>query len=271
MENLPYSLAQQIKDKISPRTPQIALILGSGLGEFAKHIYNQLTINYAEINGFPQSTVPGHQGQLICGTLANKEILCMQGRIHLYEGYPASSIASIIKAFKLLGIKTLIVTNAAGSLHKEMAPGSLMLIKDHINLSGFNPLIGRNDETFGPRFPNMNTIYTPEYISKAQSIAKKLNIHLHQGVYCMLSGPAFETPTEVKMCQIIGADANGMSTVPETITAAYCGMKVLGISTITNYCSGVEGGSPTHQETLETAAKATTNLSQILTSFIGEL
>lgn len=266
-----YNIAQQIKSKLSEHHPQIAIILGSGLGGLANDIENPIYIDYASINGFPISTVSGHQGRLISGILNGKEVLCMQGRIHLYEGYPASSVADIIKSFKLLGIETLIVTNAAGSLHQHRKPGSLMLIVDHINLSGFNPLIGPNNEAFGPRFPNMNEIYTLSYRQKVLDIAKRLNISLHQGVYCMLSGPAFETAAEVKMCRIIGADANGMSTVPETITAAYCGIKVLGISALTNYCTGIEGGAPTHSETLETAAKAANDLTLLVKQFVGEL
>ena len=271
MSQKAYHLAQQIKSILSDRAPQIAIILGSGLGGLANDIEAPIFIDYSSIDGFPISTVSGHQGRLISGILNGKEVLCMQGRIHLYEGYQASIIADIIKSFKLLGIKTLIVTNAAGSLHKHITPGSLMLIGDHINLSGFNPLIGSNDETFGPRFPNMNEIYTPSYRQKALNIAKQLNINLHQGVYCMLSGPAFETAAEVRMCRTIGADANGMSTVPETMTAAYCGIKVLGISAITNYCTGIEGGSPSHAETLENASKAANNLTFLVKQFVGEL
>ena len=271
MSDTAYSIAEQIRSLLGERTPHIAVILGSGLGSLADDIKNPLIIEYSSIKGFPVSTVAGHQGRLIVGTLEGKEVLCMQGRIHLYEGYPASAVADIIKAFKLLTIENLIVTNAAGSLHKEMKPGSLMLIKDHINLSGFNPLIGPNEERFGPRFPNMNDIYTGEYRQLAVELAATHHIILHEGVYCMLSGPAFETPAEVRMCRILGADANGMSTVPETMTAAYCGMKVLGISALTNYCTGIEGGSPSHAETLETAAKASADLTLLVKKFIGEL
>lgn len=271
MSDTAFSIAEQIRPRLGLLKPRIAVILGSGLGALADEIENPVSIEYAEIKGFPVSTVAGHHGRLLAGRLQDKEVLCMQGRIHLYEGYPASAIADIIKAFKLLGIESLIVTNAAGSLHKEMAPGTLMLIKDHLNLSGFNPLIGKNDERFGPRFPNMNNVYTQDYRRLAAKLAEENNITLHEGVYCMLSGPAFETPAEVRMCQILGADANGMSTVPETMTAAYCGIKVLGISALTNYCTGIEGGCPSHAETLETAAKASAGLILLVKKFIGEL
>ncbi|MBQ8661959.1 MAG: purine-nucleoside phosphorylase [Alphaproteobacteria bacterium] len=266
-----HSIAGQIKARLGSRSPRIAVILGSGLGGLADEIENPLSIDYVSIKGFPVSTVAGHRGRLIAGTLSGKEVLCMQGRIHLYEGYPPAAVADIVKAFKLLGIETLIVTNAAGSLRKEMAPGSLMLIEDHLNLSGFNPLIGPNDDSFGPRFPNMNNVYTPAYRSLAQKIAEDAGITLHAGVYCMLSGPAFETPAEVRACRVLGADANGMSTVPETMTAAWCGIKVLGISALTNYCTGIEGGSPSHAETLENAAKASAGLTLLVKRFIGEL
>ncbi|MBR6663899.1 MAG: purine-nucleoside phosphorylase [Alphaproteobacteria bacterium] len=271
MSKRAHHIANQIQTKLCSQKPQIAIILGSGLGDFANQISNPTYINYSEIEDFPTSTVTGHQGRFVCGELSGKQVLCLQGRVHPYEGYPASYIADIIKALKLVGISTLIVTNAAGSLKTEISPGSLMLITDHINMSGFTPLIGANDETFGPRFPNMNNVYTKKYQDIAKDIAQKNDITLHQGVYCMLSGPAFETPAEVRMCAILGADANGMSTVPETMTACYCGMNVLGISAITNYCTGVSGGSPTHAETLENAAKCSHNLTTIITQFIGEL
>ena len=271
MSEKAFVFYEQIRKLLGPRVPKIAIILGSGLGGLAQEIEEPLNIDYSSIEGFPKSTVAGHKGRFIVGNLSGKEVLCMQGRIHLYEGYQASQIADIIKMFKLLGIESLIVTNAAGSLHKDMAPGSLMLIKDHLNLSGFNPLIGPNDEHFGPRFPGMSEIYTPLYRAKLKELAAKHHITLHEGVYCMLSGPAFETPAEVRMCQILGADANGMSTVPETMTAAYCGIKVLGISALTNYCTGIEGGNPSHEETLSTADKASADLTFLVKQFIGEL
>ena len=245
--------------------------MGSGLSDFGDRIARPVFIPYADIKGFPLSTVAGHNGRLIAGYVEDKPVLCLQGRIHLYEGYSPQTIAEIVKTLKLLGIKTLILTNAAGSLHKEMTPGTLMLIQDHLNLSGFNPLIGPNDERFGPRFPNMNEVYAKSYRDLAAQIAHRLSIPLHSGTYCMLSGPSFETPAEVKMCRILGADANGMSTVPEAVAAVWCGLKVLGISALTNYCTGIEGGCPTHAETLQNAAAAASNLTSLLTHFIGEL
>ena len=271
MSETAYQLAEQIIAKIGDRKPEILIILGSGLGGFAKELKNPLVIDYSEIKGFPISTVVGHSGKLIAGKVNGKEVLCMQGRIHLYEGYSPVVIADIIKAFKLVGIKTMIVTNAAGSIRKDIKPGTLMLITDHLNMSGFNPLIGPNDERFGDRFPNMNKVYCEEYQKKAEEIAKEKGIELNKGVYCMVSGPVFETPAEVRMYATLGVDANGMSTVPETMVAVYCGMKVLGISAITNYCTGVEGGCPTHEETLENADKTAEDMTTLVKTFVGEL
>ena len=268
MTDSAYGFAEHIRQKLNDFTPRFALILGSGLGALANEIENPRLIGYYEIPGFPRSTVAGHNGRFVAGLLCGQKVLCMQGRIHLYEGYAPALVASVIKSFKLLGIEGIIVTNAAGSLNPAMQPGSLMLINDHINLSGFNPLIGPNDDRFGPRFPNMSRVYTPEWRQQAHRAAAAQNIPLFDGTYCMLSGPNFETAAEIRACRILGADANGMSTVPETMVAAYCGMKVLGISAITNYCTGIEGGSPSHNETLETANRCTAGLTALVKTFL---
>lgn len=271
MSTISHSYAQQIKTKIGNLQPQTAIILGSGLGSLANEIVNPIFIPYQDITDFPTSTISGHQGRLVIGELSGKIVLCMQGRFHLYEGYKPSVIADVIKSFKLLGIESLIVTNAAGSLRSDMPAGSLMLINDHINFSGFNPLIGPNDDEFGPRFPPMHSIYTPEFRNIAHKIAQSQNIKLHDGVYMMVSGPNFETAAEIRAFRTLGSDANGMSTVPETMVAAYCNMKVLGISAITNFCTGIDGGAPSHSETLENANKAAANLTCLVKKFIKEL
>lgn len=271
MNNSSHNFATQIKAKMGKYQPQTAIILGSGLGSLGDSITNHIFIPYQDIEGFPTSTVAGHQGRFIVGQLEGKEVLCMQGRFHLYEGYLPSIIADVIKTFKLLGIKNLIVTNAAGSLREQVGPGSLMLINDHINLSGFNPLIGPNDEKFGPRFPPMHSIYTPAFRTLAHQIADRLKLKLHDGVYLMVSGPNFETAAEIRAFQTLGGDAVGMSTVPETMVAAYCGLNVLGISAITNYCTGIKGGAPNHTETLENGKKATQNLTYLVREFLKEL
>lgn len=264
-------ITAQIRSLIGRRRPETAIILGSGLGALAGEITDSVSISYADIDGFPQSTVQGHGGKLIIGRLEDKEILCMQGRFHLYEGHKPQVINTVIKAFQLLGIKNLIVTNAAGSLNPEFAPGSLMLIKDHINFSGTNPLIGPNDDRYGPRFPGMADAYTAEWRHKIKELAAKRNIPLNEGVYLWALGPCFETAAEIKMFQLLGGDAVGMSTVPEVICAAHSGMKVLGISVITNYGTGMNHSMPSHEETLREGQKAAADLTALIKAFIGEL
>jgi len=266
-----YKIAEQIQTRIGTRHPETAIILGSGLGALADELTDSVTLNYADIEGFPKSTVQGHGSRLVIGKLEGHEILCMQGRFHLYEGHKPQVINTVIKAFRLLGIKNLIVTNAAGSLNPDFAPGSLMLISDHINFTGTNPLIGPNDDRCGPRFPGMADAYTVEYREKARRIAADLNIRLNEGVYLWVLGPCFETAAEIKMFRILGGDAVGMSTVPEVICAVHSGMKVLGISAITNYGTGMNHSAPSHEETLREGNKAATDLIRLIKRFIQEI
>lgn len=263
-------IAEQIKTKIGNKEPKTAIILGSGLGQIADELSDKIIIKYNDIEGFPKSSVSGHAGQLVIGKLDGIDVLCMQGRIHLYEGHPPQSIDLIIKAFKKLGIENLIVTNAAGSLDVDMPAGSLMLIKDHINFSGQNPLIGINDDKLGPRFPDMSNAYDSDIRDKVKKIAKKEDIKLHEGVYLMVSGPNFETAAEIMAFRILGADAVGMSTVPEVISAIHSGMKVLGISAITNLGTGLRDGVQSHEETLHEGRKASENLIKLLKAYIKE-
>ena len=264
MTEICHSFAEQIKQHLNGFIPEIALILGSGLGTLANQIQNPIIIKYQDISGFPQSTVSGHSGQFVAGHLNGRKVLCMQGRIHLYEGHTPQSISQIIKTFKLLGIQKLIVTNAAGSLTKQIPAGSIMLITDHINLSFNNPLIGPNDDTLGPRFPDMSNAYDKTMQNIAIQTAAELNIELKQGVYLMVSGPNFETAAEVKAFGILGGDAVGMSTVPEVISAAYAGIKVLGFSVITNLGTGLQTSTQSHTETLAMADKAAGKLATLL-------
>ncbi len=264
-------LATQIKNRLNGLRPETAIILGSGLGALGDEITDSVIIPYTEIEGFPASTVAGHKGRLICGKLEGKEILCMQGRLHLYEGHRPQSINDIITAFRLLGINRLIVTNAAGSLHKDMPAGSLMLIKDHINLNLPNPLTGPDDERFGPRFPDMSDAYCAAERTHVKKLAEKLNIKLFEGVYIMAFGPCFDTAAEIRAFQILGADAVGMSTIPEVICAVHCGMKVLGISVITNLGTGLRDGVQSHTETLAEADKAGQNLRQLIKAYLREI
>lgn len=261
---------QQLKQMLKGRTPETALILGSGLGKLADGISNPLVIDYHEIEGFPQSTVAGHQGRMIIGTLGKREILCMQGRFHLYEGHRPSVIAEVIHALKYIGIKELIVTNAAGSLNPDFAPGEIMLISDHINFSGQNPLIGPNDEKTGPRFVDMSNAYDLELRKKIHRIATAANIKLHEGVYLMVLGPNFETAAEIKAFRTLGADAVGMSTVPEVIAAVHCGIKVLAFSAITNFGTGMQTAPLSHEETLAGAAKASAGLTLLIKTYLTE-
>lgn len=263
-------IADYLRSQIGRNIPETAIILGSGLGGLGDEIEKPVYINYKDIPHFPHSTVAGHKGRLIIGRLEGKMVLCMQGRIHLYEGHPPASINLIIQAFHTLGIKKLIVTNAAGSLKLDMPPGSIMLIKDHINFSGCNPLIGCNDDKYGPRFPIMNEAYTPIYRDKIKKIAEQNNIPLHEGVYLMVLGPNFETVAEIKAFQILGADAVGMSTVPEVLCAARCGIKVLGLSVITNYGTGMNEQIHDHAQTLRQADLAAAHLTKLVRGFIKE-
>lgn len=271
MNDLCFSYAAQLQNKLNGFKPDTALILGSGLGKLADQIQNPAIIKYSEIEGFPLSTVQGHCGQFVAGTLCGQKVLCMQGRLHLYEGHSPQSISQIIKMFKLSGIKKLIVTNAAGSLNPKIPAGSLMLITDHINLSFNNPLIGPNDDSLGPRFPDMSNAYDRDMQTLARQIASENNISLHQGVYVMVSGPNFETAAEVKAFGILGGDAVGMSTVPEVISAVHSGIKVLGFSVITNMGTGLQSQSQSHSETLAVANQASEQLAVLLNKIFERL
>ena len=265
------SFCNQIKKHLNGFTPDIALILGSGLGKIADSIKQAITIPYCDIKDFPQSSVSGHKGQFVCGNLNGKNVICMQGRVHLYEGHKPQDICQIIKTLKLLGVKKLIVTNAAGSLNSEISAGSIMMISDHINMSFSNPLIGPNDETFGPRFPDMSNAYDKNLQDLALNIADEENIPLKKGVYLMVCGPNFETAAEVKAFGILGGDAVGMSTVPEVISASYCGIKTLGFSVITNMGTGLQKNVLSHDETLSNATKASNNLARLISKIIERI
>ncbi|MDL4841214.1 purine-nucleoside phosphorylase [Aquibacillus rhizosphaerae] len=243
-----------ISKKIN-KQPKIGLILGSGLGMLADEIDNPVKIAYADIPGFPVSTVEGHAGQLVIGELKGEFVLAMQGRFHFYEGYPLSEVTFPVRVMKDLGIEKMIVTNAAGAVNPSFEPGNLMLIKDHINLAGDNPLIGANNQGHGVRFPDMSTAYTPALQQLALQTASSLGIDLKQGVYVWNSGPSYETPAEIRMLQKLGGDAVGMSTVPEVIVARHAGMEVLGISCISNMAAGILDQPLSHEEVMETTEK----------------
>ena len=248
--------------------PEIGLILGSGLGSLADSIENPEFYPYEEIPNFPVSTVEGHEGRLVIGMLNGKCVIAMQGRFHYYEGYHFNEVTFPVRVMKLLGVETLIVTNACGAVNTEFKPGDLMIITDQINFSGDNPLIGRNLDEFGPRFPDLSNAYTKDLIDNAKEVARKLNIDIKTGVYMMFSGPTYETPAEVKMSRILGADAVGMSTVPEVIVAAHAGMKVLGISCLTNMAAGILDQPLNHEEVMETSARVKEKFTTLMNEII---
>ncbi len=241
-----------INEKTNNFKPVTGIILGSGLGDFADE-YDGIRVPYAEIPGFQASNVAGHKGLLVFAEVAGKPVVMMQGRYHFYEGHSMQTVTYPIKVMKKLGVENLIVTNAAGLVHKEFTPGDLMLIADHINFLGTNPLIGANDSDLGPRFPDQSDVYTKKLRDIAKEVAKNINLDVKEGVYCALTGPTYETPSEVKMVRNFGADAVGMSTVPEAIVANWCGINVLGISCLTNFACGVIDQPLSHLEVIETA------------------
>jgi len=245
-----YEAAEYVRGRID-RKPQIGIILGSGLGGIAEKIEGKTEIPYREIPHFACSTAPGHKGQLVSGSLAGVDVICMQGRLHFYEGHPMQDIAFPIRVMKLLGIETLVVTNAAGGVNLSFNVGDIMLIEDHINFQGTNPLIGENSSEFGPRFCDMTYTYTPELREIAAAAAEKLGIKLQKGVYLACTGPSYETPAEIRAFRILGADAVGMSTVPEVIIASHAGLKVLAFSLITNMAAGVLDQKLTEEEVIE--------------------
>ncbi len=248
--------------------PTTAIILGSGLGAFADSIDAAATIPYSDIPGFPRSTVAGHAGRLIVGAVDGVPILCMQGRMHLYEGYSAQTLAIPIRTLKLLGVETLVLTNAAGGLLKDKPAGSLMVIEDHINFSGANPLIGENDESVGPRFFDMSNAYDRSLRQSMMAVAQQQNIDVFSGIYVQVAGPNFETPAEVKMFAAMGAHAVGMSTVPECLVAVHCGMRVVGVSLISNLAAGISTNPLSHEEVFEEAQKAEGRFTRLLVSFL---
>lgn len=262
--------AKFINSKIKNK-PEIGLILGSGLGVLADEIENPVKINYSDIPNFPVSTVEGHDGCLVIGTLQGKEVVAMKGRFHYYEGYSQQETTFPVRVMKSLGVDKLIVTNAAGGSNKNFKPGNLMLIKDHINFSGNNPLMGPNDNRLGDRFPDMSSAYSPKYLDLVRDCAKELNIELKEGVYMFFSGPTYETPAEVKLAQILGADAVGMSTAPEVIVASHSKMDVIGISCITNMAAGILDQPLNHEEVIETTTRVKSEFLSLVKNIVERL
>jgi purine-nucleoside phosphorylase len=243
-----------LEDKI-PYKPTMGVILGSGLGSFAEIVEDKIIFDYQNIPHFPQSTVKGHSGRLVVGKIASQEVMVLQGRFHYYEGYEMNYVTFPVRAMQAMGVKNLIVTNAAGGINPEYQPGDLVLIKDHINLMGANPLRGANISSLGPRFPDLSEAYHKEWRQKGLAIMKELGLNPREGVYAAVSGPSYETPAEIQFLKTIGADLVGMSTVPEVIVAKHGGMNVLGISCVTNYAAGISKQKLNHAEVIAVAEK----------------
>ncbi len=264
---LGYIMIEETLDYINEYTdnfePEIGIVLGSGLGDLADK-YCDIAIPYSNIPHFAKSTVQGHKGQLVFADINGRKVVMMQGRNHFYEGHSMSDVTYPIKVMKKLGVKTLILTNAAGAVNKSFRPADLMVITDHINFMGTNPLIGRNDENFGVRFPDMSEVYSKNLIKIVDAAGRLLKLDLKHGVYMATTGPSYETPAEIKMARFMGADAIGMSTVPEAIVANYCGIEVIGISCISNYATGVSTKKLSHEEVIETTDKVKAKFKELV-------
>ena len=251
--------------------PTVGLILGSGLGSLADRAEGAVSVPFTEIDGYPKPTVVGHSGRVVTGTLAGKPVLVQAGRGHLYEGNPMATVIFPVRVMCALGVETLIITNAAGGIRAGFRPGDFMLISDHLNLMGVNPLAGPNEEKLGPRFLDMTSAYDASLRTKARDAGKRLSIPLQEGVYAGLFGPTYETPAEIRMLRTLGADAVGMSTVPEVIAARHRGMKVLGISFISNAAAGMSGQPLSHEEVTQEADKARPRFEQLLLEIVASL
>jgi purine-nucleoside phosphorylase len=256
---------------ITGREPRVAVVLGSGLGAFADDLDNPVSIPYSDIPGWPASTAVGHSGKLVFGKLGNLDIAVLAGRAHLYEGYTPAQVTLGIRVLHQLGVRSVVLTNAAGGIKLSYRQGGLVLISDHINLQGSNPLIGPNDDSAGPRFPDMTEAYSLDYRKKAHQVARELNIQLDEGVYAALTGPNYETPAEIHYLRTIGADLVGMSTVPEVIVANYLGMRVLAISCVTNMAAGILPQKLDHKEVMETGHRVRDTLIRFLKALLPKL
>ncbi|HEY0172322.1 MAG TPA: purine-nucleoside phosphorylase [Pyrinomonadaceae bacterium] len=250
---------------------RVALVLGSGLGAFADDLEEAVAVPYSEIPGFARPTVEGHAGRLVIGRVGPLAVAAMQGRFHFYEGYTLEEVTFPVRVLALLGAKSLVLTNAAGGLNNSYEQGSLVLISDHLNLMGTNPLLGRNDERFGPRFPDMTEVYDREYQEAAIAESREMGLELRRGVYAALTGPSYETPAEIRMLRLLGADAVGMSTVPEAIVARQMGLRVLGLSCITNMAAGVLDKPINHEEVIETGERVRETFAGLLRRVIPKL
>lgn len=253
----------------APLQPKLGIVLGSGLGSFARKVEQATAIPYSQIPHFPQSTVPGHSGRLMIGTIGGVPVAVMQGRVHAYEGYSSEEVTFPIRVLSRLGVKTLVLTNAAGGINPAFRQGQLVLISDHINLTGRNPIAGAHDARFGPRFFDMSDAYSAQLRAVAKDAAKDIDLDLEEGVYLSVLGPSFETPAEIRAFRTMGADLVGMSTVQETIVARQMGIEVLGISCVTNLAAGIQATPLSHEEVLEAGRAVEARLAELLTRLVA--
>src|SRR6185436_132555 len=269
-----YERAEHATRVIRSRTtvePRIALVLGSGLGGFADDFEEAVGIPYEDIPGFVRSTAQGHAGRLVIGKIDSVPVLAMQGRVHYYEGYSLEEVTFPVRTFGLLGVKTLVLTNAAGGINVQLTQGALMVLSDHLNLMGVNPLRGPNDDRFGPRFPDMSTVYSAELQALVVEEARAIGVEVRRGIYGALSGPSYETPAEIHLMRTLGADAVGMSTVPEAIVARHMGLEVLGISCITNMAAGLSDEPIDHEEVMATGDRVRGTFTELLRRVVGAI
>lgn len=262
---------QYLCDRLDGFRPEVCLVLGSGAGAIAQRVIPQCVFRYDEIPGFHSASAPGHQGRLIFGELGGRRIACMQGRIHYYEGYSMEEITRPIRVIRRLGAHLLVMTNASGGINLNFKPGDIMAVEDHINLMGTNPLIGPNNASEGIRFPDMTHAYAPELIECAERAAEELGIVLKRGIYLGTTGPSFETPAEIRAFRLLGADAVGMSTVPEVIRAAHCGYRTLVFSLITNMAAGVLGQPVTAEEVSKTGEESAQRLGELIEKTLNQV
>jgi xanthosine phosphorylase len=262
--------AEVLLDRAGTR-PRVGVVLGSGLGEVADAVEGATVVPYEELPGFPRPGVEGHAGRAVAGQIGGVPVVALQGRAHVYEGVDVDQIRTPVRALRAAGAEILVVTNAAGSLRADLGPGRLMLIEDHINLTGVNVLAGPNEGELGPRFPSLRDAYDPLLRADMRVAARELSVELEEGVYLAVSGPSFETPAEIRAFHTLGADAVGMSTVHETTVARHCGLRVVAVSAISNYAEGMSDEPVSHEQTLRDAARAAADLAPLLTRFVGSL
>ncbi|MEA2363912.1 MAG: purine-nucleoside phosphorylase [Thermoleophilaceae bacterium] len=266
-----YREAAEVLTERAGLRPRVGVVLGSGLAPVADAVEDATVIPYEDLPGFPQPGVEGHPGRAVAGHIGAVPVVAFQGRAHLYEGLDLDQIRTPVRALHAAGAEILVLTNAAGSMRADLGPGQLMLIEDHINLTGVNPLAGPNDDELGPRFPSLRDAYDPQLRADMRVAAREIGVQLEQGVYLAVSGPSFETPAEIRAFHTLGADAVGMSTVHETTLARHCGLRVAAVSAITNFAEGMSDEPVSHEQTLRDAARATGDLAPLITRFVGSL